>query len=299
MTSAADDVRAAERRGLAFGLAGVVMFGLTLPMTRLAVAELDPLFVTAGRALLAAACAGAMLLAVGARVPLREEWPRYALFAVLVVLAFPLGMAIAMLHAPAAHGGVVLAVQPLLTALAAMIVAGERPSPAFWGCGIAGTAAVLTYALWSSAGSSALHWADLVLAVVAPCGSFGYALGGDLSRHRPGWQVISWALVLSAPVLVLILGVSGTPVNWGASAAAWGGFVYVGLFSMFLGFFAWNRGLVLGGIAKVGQTQLLQPFVTLTGAALLLGERIGVMEIGFLLLVLAIVALGSRMVVRR
>lgn len=283
----------------AYGLAGVVMFGLTLPLTRLAVTELDPVFVTVGRALLAALCAAVMLRIVGAGMPSRTEWRRYAVFAAMVVLAFPLGMAFAMRHAPAAHGGVVLAVQPLLTALAGMIVAGERPSVAFWGCSLAGTGAVLAFALLSAQGSAALHWADLVLAASAVCGSLGYALGGDLTRHRPGWQVISWALVMSVPALLILLGLLAPVVTWRASASAWGGFVYVGLFSMFLGFFAWNKGLALGGIAKVGQVQLLQPFVTLAGAALLLGEHIGVLEIAFLLLVMALVTMGARMAVRR
>jgi len=180
-----------------------------------------------------------------------------------------------------------------------MMVAGERPSAAFWACSLAGTGAVLAFALISAQGSTALHWADLVLATSAVCGSLGYALGGDLTRHRPGWQVISWALVMSVPALLILLGLLAPVVTWRASASAWAGFAYVGVFSMFLGFFAWNKGLALGGIAKVGQVQLLQPFVTLAGAALVLGERIGALEIGFLLVVMALVTMGSRMAVRR
>lgn len=290
---------AALRTGLALGAIGVIIFGITMPMTRLAVAELDPLFVTVGRALVAAACATVVLIATRSRVPPRETWAPIAAFAAMVVLAFPLCMALAMQHAPAAHGGVVLALQPLLTALASTIVAGERPSAAFFGCSIAGTATVLTYALLSSAGSSELHWADLLLAGAAVAGSYGYALGGQLSKRLPGWLVISWAVVLAAPFMLALLLIVGPRINWQASMPAWGGFFYVGLFSMFLGFFAWNKGLATGGIARVGQMQLLQPFVTLVGAAVLLGETLGWRELVFSALVVAIVGLGTRMRVRR
>ena len=287
-----------DRQALLLGVLGVTIFGLTLPATRLAVAELDPLFVTAGRSLLAAALASLTLLWARPPAPLRREWPRLAAFAAFSIIGFPLLMAIAMQYAPASHGAVVLAVLPLLTAMAGALVAGERPSLGFWACGLAGTGSVLVYSLLAGGASGDLHWADLLLAAAAFCAAMAYALGGEMARRVGGWEVISWALVFSAPVMLALVLLSG-PINWAASPSAWAGFLYVSVFSMFLGFFAWNKGLAMGGIAKVGQIQLLQPFVALAASALLLGETVGWLEIGFALLVVGIVALGWRMRVVR
>jgi drug/metabolite transporter (DMT)-like permease len=290
--------RKAARHVLLLGILGVAIFGLTLPATRVAVAELDPLFVTAGRSLVAAALAGVALLWARPEPPGRRDWPRLAAFAAFSIVGFPLLMAIAMQHAPASHGAVVLAVLPLLTAMAGALVAGERPSLGFWACGLAGTGAVIVYALLVGSVGGDLRWADLLLAAAALCAAMAYALGGEMARRIGGWEVICWALVFSAPGMLALVALSG-PINWSASPAAWAGFLYVSVFSMFLGFFAWNKGLALGGIAKVGQIQLLQPFVALAASAALLGETVGLLEIGFAVLVVGIVALGWRMRVAR
>ena len=289
---------ARNRRALLLGVLGVVMFGFTLPATRLAVADFDPLFVTAGRSLVAAALASVTLLWARSQPPSRREWPRLAAFAAFSIVGFPLLMAIAMRHAPASHGAVVLAVLPLLTAMGGALVAGERPSPGFWACGIAGTGSVLLYSRLSGGASSDLQWADLLLAASAISAAMAYALGGDMARRIGGWEVISWALVLASPAMLLLLILAG-PINWAAGPWAWAGFLYVSVFSMFLGFFAWNKGMAMGGIARIGQLQLLQPFVALAGSAALLGEAVGALEIGFSVLVVGIVALGWRMRVTR
>lgn len=293
-----DRTSARNRQALLLGVLGVVLFGLTLPATRLAVADFDPLFVTAGRSLVAAALASLALSWVRPPLPQRREWPRLAAFAGFSIIGFPLLMAIAMQYAPAAHGAVVLAVLPLLTAMGGALVAGERPSLGFWACGIAGTSSVLVYSLLTGGGSGDLHWADLLLAASAVSAAMAYALGGEMAQRIGGWEVISWALVFSAPVMLVLVLLSG-PINWAASASAWAGFLYVSVFSMFLAFFAWNKGLALGGIARVGQIQLLQPFVALAASAALLGEVVGWLEIGFAALVVCIVALGWRMRVAR
>lgn len=287
------------RQALLLGLMGVLVFGLTMPATRAAVMGLDPLFVTLGRALLASVLASVTLLAAHARPPRRRDWPRLFWFALCSIIGFPLLMTIAMQHAPASHAAVVLAVLPLLTAMAGVLVARERPSPGFWACGIAGTGAVLVYALLSSGGSGDLGWADLLLAGAAVSAAAAYALGGELSHRVGGWEVISWALVAAAPVLVALFFAVGPPINWDASASAWAGFLYVAVFSQFLGFFAWNKGMSLGGIARIGQMQLLQPFVTLLAAFLLLGEPIGWMELLFSAVVVGLIALSWRMRVTR
>jgi drug/metabolite transporter (DMT)-like permease len=285
---------ARDRQALLLGLAGVIMFGLTLPATRLAVADFDPLFVAAGRSLLAAGLAALTLLWARPQPPQRREWPRLAAFAVCAIVGFPWLMAIAMQHAPASHGAVVLAVLPLLTAMGGALVAGERPSLGFWACGIAGSGAVLIYSLLSGGGAGDLHWADLLLAGAALSAAAAYSLGGEMARRIGGWEVICWALVYSAPAM-LVLVLWSRPINWSAGPWAWAGFLYVSVFSMFLGFFAWNKGMAMGGIARVGQIQLLQPFVALAAAALLLGESIGLLEIGFAALVVGLVALGWHM----
>ncbi len=288
-----------ERKALSLALVGVVIFGLTLPATRMAVADFTPTFVMAGRALLAAVLAALTLLWARPQPPRREDWPRLALFSLCSIVGFPLLMNIAMQFAPASHGAVVLAGLPLLTAMAGAVVAGERPSVGFWACGVAGTGAVFLYALLAGAGSTDLHWADLLLAGSALCAACAYALGGELARRLGGWEVISWALVFSSPLMLLLLLVFAWPINWSASPSAWAGFLYVSVFSMFLGFFAWNKSLAMGGIARISQTQLLQPFVALAAAATLLGEPIGWLEIVFAVVVVALVALGWRMRVAR
>ena len=292
------DRSARNRQALLLGLTGVTIFGLTLPATRLAVADFDPLFVTAGRSLVAAALASLALLWARSQPPQRREWPRLAAFAAFSIIGFPLLMAIAMQYAPASHGAVVLAVLPLLTAMAGALVAGERPSLGFWACGIAGTGSVLLYSLLTGGTSGDLHWADLLLAGAAVCAAMAYALAGEMTRRIGGWEVISWALVFTAPVMLALVLLSG-PINWAASTSAWAGFLYVSVFSMFLGFFAWNNGMAMGGIARIGQMQLLQPFVALAAAAAVLGESVGWLEIAFAVLVVGIVALGWRMRVVR
>jgi len=288
-----------ERQAFLLGVLGVVIFGLTLPATRLAVADFDPLFVTLGRSLLAAVLAALTLLWARPPPPARRDWPRLAAFSLFSIIGFPLLMAIAMQHAPASHGAVVLAVLPLLTAMGGALVAGERPSLGFWACGLAGTAAVVIYALLTGAASDQLKWADLLLAASAISAALAYALGGEMARRIGGWEVICWSLVGSAPAVAVALWLLAWPSNFSARPSAWAGFFYVSLFSMFLGFFAWNKGLAMGGIAKVGQIQLLQPFVALAAAAGLLGEAVGWLELAFAVLVVAIVALGWRMRVVR
>src|SRR5262245_2529929 len=181
---------------------GVVIFGLTLPATRLAVADFDPLFVTLGRSLLAAAFAGLTLLWARPPLPLRRDWPRLAAFAVVSIIGFPLLMAVALQDAPASHGAVVLAVLPLLTAMSGALVAGERPSLGFWACAVAGTGSALVYSHFSGSGSGALQWADLLLAASAVSAAMAYALGGEMARRIGGCEVICWALVFSAPTIL-------------------------------------------------------------------------------------------------
>ena len=286
-----------QTQGYLLGFVAVVIFGLTLPFTRTAVAELDPLFVSIGRTVLAGAVAAALLIVARQPIPRNGDLLRLVSTAWGIVIGFPVLSAIAMQWAPASHGGVVLGALPLATAVMSAIFAAERPSRAFWLWSIAGCAAVIVFALWD--GGAALHIADslLVLAVIAAAA--GYAIGGDLSRRLGGWQVICWALVVALPVTVPALLFLLPSTNWSASPAAWNSFVYLALMSQLLGFFAWNKGLALGGVAKVGQVQLLQIFVTIAASALLLGETITVRTPVFAVIVAVCVWFGRNARVAR
>jgi drug/metabolite transporter (DMT)-like permease len=270
---------------------GVLVFSLTLPATRRAVQELAPEIVGLGRAI-PAACLALVAVAAYRRLPTRRELPAVMACAAGVVFGFPLLSAMAMRTVDASHGAVVLAVLPLLTAAAAALLAHERPSRRFWLWATLGSASVLLFATLRSRGGLALG--DLYLLAASGSAAVGYAIGGRLARDVPGLLVIAWALVLSLPVLLPLGAVWWPTVNWQASGTAWACFFYVAVMSQFLGFFFWYRGLALGGIARVGQVQLLQAFFTLAASAVLLGEPLDGLTIGFACLTLLFVWLARR-----
>lgn len=286
-----------EAAGLALGLVGVAVFSLTLPATRAAVAAFDPFFVAAGRALVAGLLALAVLAGTRAPLPRRCDWGPLAITALGVVYGFPFFSTWAMQYVHAAHGAVVLALLPLATALAGAWLSRERPGAGFWLVAAAGSATVVAFALRQGGGR--LHAADLALGVAVASAAIGYATGAKLTARLGGVQTISWSLVASLPANAVLVALKLPAVFWGAPLSAWLGFAYVGVFSMYLGFFAWYRGLALGGTARVGQLQLLQPFLTFAAAGLLLGESIDAASIAFAAGVVALVALGSRMPVRQ
>ncbi|MGC5831237.1 DMT family transporter [Ralstonia pseudosolanacearum] len=298
----------AERRGLLLGFIGVTIFSQTLPFTRMAVAELDATFVALARAVLASLLALALLAATGAlraaRRPRDGQWGRLAVTAAGVVVGFPLFSSLAMRDVPAAHGAIITGLLPLATALFAAWFGRERPSPWFWACALAGSVLVVSFALLRGAGT--LHRADWLLFAAMVAGALGYAVGGKLSRELGGTQTIAWALVVSLPALLPVVGalawLPGTHQAAAlaqASGHAWLGLAYVSAFSMFVGFLFWYSGLAAGGVARVGQIQLLQPFMTLIGGWLLLGEPLDAPTMLFALAVIAVVGLGRRTAVRR
>ncbi|NIA54079.1 DMT family transporter [Massilia sp. TW-1] len=282
------------------GLAGVAIFSLTLPFTRLAVRELDPLFLTLARALGAAALAAGWLRLRRVAFPGRSAlWP-LTIVALGCVLGFPLLSSIAMRTVPASHGAVLAGMLPLATALYAALRGYERPSNGFWLVALLGSGLVVVFAL--SQGGGALQAADVLMFGAIVAAAAGYAEGGRLARTLGGQETICWALVLAAvPAAVLLAALEGDQLArlGSVGAASWLGFGYITVGSMFIGFFFWYRGLALGGVARVGQVQLLQPFLSLAGAAVLLGEALTPANVGFALAVIATVALGRRMQVRR
>jgi drug/metabolite transporter (DMT)-like permease len=255
------------------GFVGVLIFSGSLPATRVAVADFDPLFLTMARATIAGVLGAVLLGAFRQNRPRRDELVSLAVVSLGVVVGFPLLTALALRHITAAHSIVFIGLLPLATAIFGVIRGGERPRPLFWLFSGLGSALVAGFAL--TQGFSASPAGDLLmLAAIVVCG-LGYAEGAKLSRTLGGWQVICWALALSLPVMSA-LALATMPSSWnGIGGPAWLGLAYVSLFSMLIGFVFWYRGLALGGIAGVGQLQLLQPFFGLGLAALLLQEPVG------------------------
>jgi len=286
-----------ETEGMLFGLIGVAIFSLTLPFTRMAVAELNPVFIALGRAVVAAVAAALLLWQMRAPWPTKRQWPGLIVTAFGCVVGFPVFTSIAMRYVPASHGAVVVGILPLATALCGALRFGERPSTGFWVSAAVGSGIVVGFALWQGGGSFQL--ADLALFIAVLAAGIGYAEGGRLSQSMGGQQVISWALVVSMPILLPITAWLAWHYGVSASPKAWAAFGYVSLFSMFIGFFFWYKGLALGGIARVGQVQLLQPFMTLVAAALLLGEALEWRNILFALAIIAVVVIGRRMPIER
>lgn len=285
-----------ETRGLWLGLLGVAIFALTLPMTRLAVGpsddpQLPPLFVTAGRAALAGLLALAYLLVTRAPRPRADQLSTFAASALGTVVGFPLFIGLALRHVDAMHAAVVTGLMPLATAVAAALHFRQRPSSGFWACAGAGCSLVVAFALLQSGG--ALTAADALLLGAVACTALGYVSGARLATQMPAEQVICWVLVLSLP-LTLPVALHAWPAE-PVRASAWAGFAYVALFSMWLGFFAWYRGLALGGTVRVSQVQLVQPFLSLLAAVPLLGERLDPLTVAFALAVVATVLVGKKM----
>ncbi len=278
---------------------GVVAFSFTMPFTRVAVDGLSPLFIGAGRAVVAAVLAALALALTRQQSPVGAQWGRLAVIGGGVVVGFPLLTSFALTTAPASHGAVVVAVLPAATAVLAVLRGHERPPRAFWVAAGLGAIAALGFATVQSGGLGQLHVADLLLFGAVVAAAVGYAEGGLLARELGAWQTVSWALVLCLPVMLTLTVVAavrqpphGTPAEWAALG-------YLGVISMYLGFFAWYRGLALGPMAQVSQTQLLQPILSIAWAGLILGEQIGAATLLGAVVVIAFAASAVRARARR
>lgn len=297
---------AQEKEALLWGLVGVALFAATLPMTRLAVGsaeapQLSPWFVTFGRAAVAGVLSLLYLLWQRAqgrlKVPRKAEWPLVGMTAFGVIVGFPLFLALALRHVPSTHGAVVTALLPLSTAVLGALWFRQRPSPGFWACAVLGSGLVLAYMVWR-AGGLYLGAANIYLLIAMTTGAFGYIGGARLTPRLGAEQVICWVLMSSLP-LTLPMAWLFAPADVSAIAAvSWWGFVYVALFSMWIGFFAWYRALALGAV-RVSQIQLVQPFLSLLFAVPLVGERLDGVTLVFALAVIATVYAGKKMPVHQ
>ena len=294
-------MKADEVRGLWLGLVGVTIFALTLPMTRLAVGtpqlpQMSGVFIAAGRAVVAAVLSAGFLLFTRAPLPRRQHWLPLAITSAGVVFGFPLLSSVAMRQVEAVHASVIVGVLPLATAVVGAWLHRQRPAPAFWLCAALGSALVVGFAILRSGGRGlSIHPADLLLLGAAACAAVGYAWGARLSQRMRAEHVICWALVIALPLTVPAALL--TRPQSALQASAWWGFAYVALFSMWLGFFAWYRGLALGGTVRVSQVQLFQPFISMLFAVPLLGETIDALSLGFAIAVIATVFAGKKMAV--
>jgi len=282
-----------ELKGLFLGFIAVFVFGLTLPVTRFISPHFDPIFIGLGRAVLAALFATAFLAFYKSRLPSFEQSKLLFVVALGVVIGFPVLSAVAMQSLPASHGGVVLGVLPLATAAASWVVSDERPSIGFWVIGSLGSMLVIAYSLLQGGGRFLLGDLALFLAVVSA--AFGYAIGGKLSKELGGWQVICWALIIALPI-TLIPAIYYAPTDFDQlEFSTLAGFLYLSLASQLFGFFIWYKAMVIGGVARVSQVQLLQPFITIMASAWVLSEAIDGHTYIFVIAVVAIVAIGKRM----
>lgn len=262
------------RTGLWWGLVAITAFSFTVPLTRVAVAALSPLFIGSGRALVAAVLAAIALGVTRQARPSRRQWARLAVVAGGVVVGFPLLTSFALVSSPASHGAVVIGLLPAATAVLAVIRSRERPALSFWVFAGLGAVAAVAFASLQNGGLGDLGWPDLLLFGAVLSAAVGYAEGGLLARELGSWQTISWALLLAAPPMVAVLVPTVVRQPPAATPVEWLAFGYLAVVSMFLGFFAWYRGLAIGPMAQVSQVQLVQPVLTILWAALLLREQI-------------------------
>ena len=284
-----------ENKGLLFGFLGVLGFSQSIPATHLAVAYLDPVFVGLGRGLCASVFAALYLWYQRKPLPSPAQFKQLIGVAAGVVFGFPLFLSLAMRTIPASHGAVVVGLLPLATAVMGCLVSGERPSRGFWLTAALGTLLIVSYIYLQS--NETPVWGDLILLGAVLSAAFGYAKGADLSKTLGGPHVICWALVISIPLLCVPVAISLTRMTFQAPLGAWLGFAYTCLISQLFAFFLWYRGLAIGGTARVSQIQLTQPFLTMLGAILFLGESVRSSSLYFALAIVAMVVINKRMTV--
>jgi drug/metabolite transporter (DMT)-like permease len=281
-----------EHLGLLLGFIGMAIFGGTLPATRIAVSAIDPLAVTALRTAIAGLCSLALVIVLRRPLPPRRLWPQLAVAMLCVAVLFPFLMALAVQTVDASHGGVVLGILPIATALVAVVITHERPKPLFWIASVAGAALVIAFALRQGGGT--LSAGDLLLFAAVAMSAIGYAFSGRLTAEMPGWEVISWILVMALPISLPATALTMTADLTDIALKPWLALLYVAVFSQWVGFFAWNAGMAIGGIARVSQVQLLQPFVTFALAAFFNDETITPQILLFAAAVVATVAISTR-----
>ena len=281
-----------ETKGMLIGFVGISIFSLTLPFTQMAVNEMSPFFVAFARASIAGICALILLIFTKSKFPNKIQIRRLIIIVIGVIYGFPIFTSIAMKTLPSSHSGIVLGILPLAMSLFAAIKYKEKPSSSFWMISIFGTFIVISYTFIDNDGSLMIE--DLWLLFAILFAAIGYSEGGTLAKEMGSIGVISWALVISLPINLfasyLFYEINYTSISFQAIISL----TYVGLFSMFIGFFFWYKGIAIGGISRVGQVQLIQPFLTIVGAYFLTNEKITTLNILFAFMVLIVIIIGRK-----
>ena len=281
-----------ETKGMLIGFVGISIFSLTLPFTQMAVNEMSPFFVAFARASIAGICALILLIFTKSKFPNKIQIRRLIIIVIGVIYGFPIFTSIAMKTLPSSHSGIVLGILPLAMSLFAAIKYKEKPSSSFWMISIFGTFIVISYTFIDNNGLLMIE--DLWLLFAILFAAIGYSEGGTLAKEMGSIGVISWALVISLPINLfasyLFYEINYTSISFQAIISL----TYVGLFSMFIGFFFWYKGIAIGGISRVGQVQLIQPFLTIVGAYFLTNEKITTLNILFAFMVLIVIIIGRK-----
>ena len=281
-----------ETKGMLIGFVGISIFSLTLPFTQMAVNEMSPFFVAFARASIAGICALILLIFTKSKFPNKIQIRRLIIIVIGVIYGFPIFTSIAMKTLPSSHSGIVLGILPLAMSLFAAIKYKEKPSSSFWMISIFGTFIVISYTFIDNNGSLMIE--DLWLLFAILFAAIGYSEGGTLAKEMGSIGVISWALVISLPINLfasyLFYEINYSSISFQAIISL----AYVGLFSMFIGFFFWYKGIAIGGISRVGQVQLIQPFLTIVGAYFLTNEKITTLNILFAFMVLIVIIIGRK-----
>ena len=281
-----------ETKGMLIGFVGISIFSLTLPFTQMAVNEMSPFFVAFARASIAGICALILLIFTKSKFPNKIQIRRLIIIVIGVIYGFPIFTSIAMKTLPSSHSGIVLGILPLAMSLFAAIKYKEKPSSSFWMISIFGTFIVISYTFIDNNGSLMIE--DLWLLFAILFAAIGYSEGGTLAKEMGSIGVISWALVISLPINLFASYLFYETHYSSISFQAIISLTYVGLFSMFIGFFFWYKGIAIGGISRVGQVQLIQPFLTIVGAYFLTNEKITTLNILFAFMVLIVIIIGRK-----
>jgi len=275
--------QASQIKGIAKGFVAVALFSLTVPMTKVALTGFSPEAIAAIRVFIAGLFSLFLIGKLSARIPTLKESAGLILAGLGICVGFPYGISLTLMHTSAVEMGVALAALPLLTAIIAVFISKERHNLGFWISAFAGFGLLAHY--FSNGLSVDMPFALLVTLVSS---AFGYAIGGHVAKTLGGWQTICWMMIFYLPVSAFSFGYYAPDgFEWNLEAAL--ALVYLGLISQWLGFHFWYDGMAKAGIGRISQLQLLQPFMTLVFAALILGEVLLWSQLGYVLLIALIV----------
>ena len=289
-----------EAEAYLLGILSVAAFALTLPCAKSLAGHLSAVQIGLFRSVLAALAAVPVVLFTRSARPNASQIKRLFLMSLGVVYGFPVLTALGMQHVPVGHGGVVLAALPLATAIFGTLITKDRPPALFWVASVAGFVSVAVFAALRSDFSGGFYLGDLALLGAVVLAGFGYAQGGALSKEMKGWEVMCWALVLNLPILLPLSLWEFQPAQVATfGSVQWGALAFLAFVNSLLGFFSWNRALALGGIQRISQLQLLQPFFTYGYSIVLMGELFDPLALGICVAVVGLVVLSKQALIKR